>query len=181
MNATEVPLLPIYLVIDVAESAVSKPEMVNRIFPAVVDALRKHPAAAAHARIGLIDFASLSRRCLSLTDVLNPRFVPPQLTIGGRRSYIAAFRAMHSRIPSDLQQMRDAGHPMDHPVALFVTDGTEYSDAMDGTVVIPLVVLVQIMSSLPLILDSERGPSYSDLLRLVEQAAAEHANREENG
>jgi len=123
MNATEVPLLPIYLVIDVAESAVSKPEMVNRIFPAVVDALRKHPAAAAHARIGLIDFASLSRRCLSLTDVLNPRFVPPQLTIGGRRSYIAAFRAMHSRIPSDLQQMRDAGHPMDHPVALFVTDG----------------------------------------------------------
>jgi len=125
MHATEVPLLPIYLVIDVAEveSAVSKRETTNRILPAVVAALRKHPAAAAHARIGLIGFAGYSRLCLPLTDVLNPRFVPPQLIIGGRRSYISAFRALNSRISSDLQQMRNAGHSMDRPVALFVTDG----------------------------------------------------------
>jgi len=126
MHATEVPLLPIYLVIDVAEvrPAVSKGEVVNRILPAVVAALKKNPAAAAHVRIGLIGFADSPQLRLLRAAVLDPHFVPPpHLTIGGSRSYVVAFRALHSRISSDLRHMRDAGHLTDRPVALFVTDG----------------------------------------------------------
>lgn len=124
MDTEQGKLLPFYLVTDVSGSMTGdKLEAVNKIMPAVVDALAETPILADKVRFALVDFGSDAQVRLPLCDPLDENVTLPSLQVRGATSFAAAFRLLRTEIESNVKQLKADGFAVHRPAVFFLSDG----------------------------------------------------------
>jgi uncharacterized protein YegL len=120
----QLKLLPFYLVCDVSISMVQSGALdeVNKILPALVEALERNPIICDKIRFSALDFSDDSRVVLPLCNLLDEPSMPAFEGRGGT-SYVAAFNALRVQIENDVNMLKADGFLVHRPAVFFLSDG----------------------------------------------------------
>lgn len=115
-------IVPVYLVID--ESAGMGPYRSDLVhgLTSMIDTLRTDPRFAGGIRVSVLGFSDDVRVRLPLGDAHGVASAP-NLVMGGTANYGAVFGDLLTRIPADVQALKNAGHRVFRPLVFFITGG----------------------------------------------------------
>jgi uncharacterized protein YegL len=161
-------VLPWYLVIDVSSSTPRHWfDQIDRVIPAVSDALNMSPVLSDMIRISVFDFADDARVVLPLQDAVD-RMSAQQLCTRGSRAFSPVLRLLREQLTHDRDELRAAGNLVHRPVIFLLNAGEpddnweyefallrEMADRRWCPVIVPLLLgaadptSMQIFASLP--------------------------------
>ena len=122
MPETRGVLLPAYVMADESGSMSSCYAELSDGLTSLFESLRAEPMIAAKLRLSVLGFSGDVQERLPLSDVRDGA-QPPGLVIRGATSYAAAFRDLLSRIPADINRLKQDGYKVHRPVVFFLSDG----------------------------------------------------------
>ncbi|ARF57894.1 vWA domain-containing protein [Streptomyces gilvosporeus] len=122
MAETKGVLLPAYVVADESGSMGPYQQELSHGLASLCEGLRAEPMIAAKLRLAVLGFSDDVQVRLAVADMRTETTLP-QLTIRGLTAYGAVFDDLLSRIPADVQWLRDQGYKVHRPVVFFLSDG----------------------------------------------------------
>src|SRR5271156_31162 len=120
MEGPKATILPVYFVADESNSMSNDIGELNRGLRSLLDALESEAMAASKVRFAVIGFADDAICYLPPTDLRRVETMPTLRARGGT-SFTAAFDELTTRIPSDIQALKDQGYLVNRPAAFFLT------------------------------------------------------------
>jgi uncharacterized protein YegL len=115
-------LLPVYMVADESGSMRPWVDELNQGLATLHAALLAEPMAAAKVRFTILGFSDTVVEYVRLADLRNERDLPP-LRIRKETHYGAVFADLESRIPRDVQTLKDELYQVHRPAVFLLTDG----------------------------------------------------------
>jgi uncharacterized protein YegL len=120
-------VLPVYVVADESQSMSPVVGELNVGMATLHDALLREPMAAAKVRFTVLGFSDTVVAHVELAD-LREESALPKLSTRATTSYGAAFRALATRIPNDIDTLKAQGYACHRPAVFFLTDGQPTDD-----------------------------------------------------
>ncbi|RKT17549.1 uncharacterized protein YegL [Streptomyces sp. 1114.5] len=121
-------LIPMYVVADESGSMTPVLGELNAGLASLHRALLAEPMAAAKVRFSVLGFSNGVDVRMSLADLRQEDELPVLTSTGGGTSYRAAFTALLTRIPQDVQELKRAGYTVYRPAVFFLSDGQPNSN-----------------------------------------------------
>ncbi|GAB7182732.1 VWA domain-containing protein [Kitasatospora sp. Ki12] len=121
-------LIPMYVVADESGSMTPVLGELNAGLASLHRALLAEPMAAAKVRFSVLGFSNGVDVRMSLADLRQEDELPVLSSTGGGTSYRAAFTALLTRIPQDVQELKRAGYTVYRPTVFFLSDGQPNSN-----------------------------------------------------
>jgi uncharacterized protein YegL len=115
-------VLPVYVVADESLSMSPVVDELNAGLAALHRALLREPMAAAKVRFTILGFSEDVQVRLSLADLRTEEALPTLTTRSGT-NYSAAFEALATQLPKDIDDLKTAGYAVYRPAVFFLTDG----------------------------------------------------------
>lgn len=122
MPDTRGHLLPVYVLADESSSMGNYVRELNTGVTALCETLRSEPMVASKVRLCILGFSDDVAVRLALADLRSTQEMP-QLVVRGSTNYQAAFQDLLTRIPREIQTLKQNGYLVHRPAVFFLSDG----------------------------------------------------------
>jgi uncharacterized protein YegL len=120
-------LLPVYVLADESYSMFGHAGQLNGGLASLYETVRAEPMIAAKVRLCVLGFSDDVAVRLPLADLRSANALP-QMTIRSGTNYHAAFADLLTRIPGNVDDLKDAGYLVHRPAVFFLSDGQPNPD-----------------------------------------------------
>jgi len=120
-------LLPVYVLVDESYSMNDYADQLKEGVVSLYDALRSEPMTAAKVRLCVLGFSDDVAVRLRLSDVRNTNTLPT-IRIRSNTNYHAVFTDLLTRIPHDVNSLKQDGYLVHRPAVFFMSDGQPNRD-----------------------------------------------------
>lgn len=127
MPDTRGQVLPVYVLADESSSMSEYAKELKTGVTALCETLRSAPMIASKIRLSILGFSDNVAVRLALAD-LRATEVMPELVTRGSTNYQAAFQELLTRIPRDIDELKQDGYLVHRPAVFFLSDGQPNRD-----------------------------------------------------
>ena len=122
MAEPQAQILPTYVIIDESKSMEGTEQDLQAGLETLLDALQENADASAVAHVGVVGFSDAAFVRQPLTDWAELAEVP-ELQLGVRTSYQAAFELLRDTIEDDVEALKASNYRVLRPAVFFLSDG----------------------------------------------------------